>query len=54
MSLLDVITCPDGWTQADTSCYLLSIDVIPNVHDAIKFCEDLGSTLVEVTRKFIR
>jgi len=44
----DVITCPDGWTQADTSCYLLSIDVIPNVHDAIKFCEDLGSTLVEV------
>ena len=41
--------CPDGWTQDGTSCYFLSIDLIPLVADAIKFCQDLGSTLVEVT-----
>ena len=42
------IRCPDGWTQDGTSCYLLSIGLIPHVAEAIKFCQDLGSTLVEV------
>ena len=44
------LTCPDGWTMVvpDGSCYLLSMDIIANVFDALKFCEDQGSTLVEV------
>merc|ERR1711973_553871 len=41
-------SCPDDWTQSGSSCYLLSIDITPLVLDAIKFCEGLGSTLVEV------
>ena len=41
--------CPDGWTQADASCYFLSTYYQPLVSDAVKFCEDLGSVLVEVS-----
>ena len=40
--------CHEGWTPAGSSCYLLSIDIIANVFDALKFCEDQDSTLVEV------
>ena len=42
------LTCPDGWTQFGSSCYLLSVEIIANVFDALKFCEDQGSALVEV------
>merc|ERR1712004_255304 len=41
-------SCPGGWVQYGSSCYLLSMDIIANVFDALKFCEDQGSTLVEV------
>ena len=44
------VYCPDGWTLAGTSCYLLSTEIITPFSEAVKFCEELGSTLVEVNR----
>ena len=42
------VKCPDGWIQGDKSCYFLSTDLISLVTVAVEFCENLGSTLVEV------
>jgi len=42
------VKCPDGWTEGDGSCYFLSTDLISPVSEALKFCENLGSILVEV------
>ena len=61
MAVVDVIfpwsisgvKCPDGWTQGDGSCYFLSTDLISLVTEAVDFCENLGSTLVEVSQFFL-
>merc|ERR1711953_327101 len=42
------ISCADGWTESGRSCYFLSTDYIRPFASAAKFCEDLGSTLVEI------
>ena len=49
-NVLSGVSCPDGWTESGRSCYLLSTDYIrpATFASAAKFCEDLGSTLVEV------
>ena len=44
------VDCPDGWTLAGTSCYLLSTEIITPFSEAVKFCEERGSTLVEVNQ----
>ena len=44
------VDCPEGWTLAGTSCYYLSTEIIKPFSEAVKFCENLGSTLVEVNR----
>ena len=40
--------CPEGWTLAGSSCYFLSTEIISTFNEAVTFCENLGSTLVEV------
>ena len=47
-NVLSGVSCPDGWTESGRSCYFLSTDYIKPFASAAKFCEDLGSTLVEV------
>jgi len=42
------VYCPVGWTLAGGSCYFLSTDYIQTFTAAAQFCENLGSTLVEV------
>ena len=47
---LGPVYCPVGWTLAEGSCYFLSTDYIDTFTDAAQFCENLGSTLVEVSQ----
>ena len=49
-NVLSGVSCPDGWKESGRSCYFLSTDYIEpaTFTSAAKFCEDLGSTLVEV------
>ena len=42
------VDCPEGWTLAGSSCYFLSTEYISPFSEAVKFCENLGSSLVEV------
>ena len=44
------VNCPDGWTAAGRSCYYLSTEIKSHFTDAAQFCENLGSTLVEVSQ----
>ena len=44
----DQCICPDGWTLWGSSCYFLSTEVFSPFSEAVKFCENLGSSLVEV------
>ena len=44
------VNCPEGWTLAGSSCYLLSTETIRHFSEAVKFCEERGSTLVEVNQ----
>ena len=44
--------CPEGWTHAFSSCYFLSTEIVSPFNEAVKFCENLGSTLVEVNHVF--
>ena len=44
------VNCPDGWTVAGRSCYYLSTEIKSHFTDAAQFCENLGSTLVEVSQ----
>ena len=48
MSIPLGIKCPDGWTLSGRSCYYLSTNIIKPFSAAVTFCENLGSTLVEV------
>ena len=47
------VDCPEGWTLAGTSCYYLSTEIITPFSEAVKFCENLGSTSVEVNRSIM-
>ena len=44
------VNCPEGWNLAGSSCYLLSTETIRHFSEAVKFCEERGSTLVEVNQ----
>ena len=47
------VDCPEGWTLASGStCYFLSTEIASPFSEAVKFCENLGSTLVEVIHVF--
>merc|ERR1711973_537748 len=52
-NVLSGVSCPDGWTESGRSCYLLSTDYIrpATFASAAKFCEDLGSILVEINNE---
>jgi len=42
------VKCPEGWTLEGQSCYFLSTEIVKPFSAAVAFCENLGSTLVEI------
>ena len=44
----DIPSCPENWTLAGNTCYLISRDKADRLADALSVCEALGASLVEI------